>query len=209
MDDYVCLSKITSTGSVSNGISRQGYYNGLHTNGTDLYVEYEDDASTSSYPTRIYEYIFKYPNGDLTQESTLWQDTYYNDDRWNVELYVPQADMFIIKNKERFDSSDPFRTSYYSISNTGTQTSLSTGENIVDFIGTSENYLIIQLKGSSSAWAYLETGNGLGLLNLNTGKLDFIDIYCNSVLPYARFDENTNTFYIGTKDNYEFIYTIV
>ena len=206
-DDYVCLSKITSTGSVSSGISRQGYYNGLYTNGTDLYVEYEDDASTSSYPTRYYEYIFKYPNGDLSNSIELWNDTYYSDDKWDVEMYIPHADKFILENREK--NSDSWNVSYYSVSNSGTRTSLSTGGNIITIIGTSENYMIIQLQGAYDGWAYKETGNGIGLVNLSTGQLDFIDIYCNSVLPYARFDENTNNFYIGTKDNYEFIYTIV
>lgn len=206
-DDYVCLSKITSVGSVSSGISRQGYYNGLYTNGTDLYVEYEDDASTSSYPTRYYEYIFKYPNGDLSNGIEIWNDTYYSDDRWSVEMYIPQADKFILENREKW--SDSWDVSYYSVSNSGTRTGLSTGGNIITIIGTSENYMIIQLQGAYDGWAYKETGNGIGLVNLSTGQLDFIDIYCNSVLSYARFDEDTNNFYIGTKDNYEFIYTIV
>lgn len=206
-DDYVCLSKITSTGSVSSGVSRQGYYNGLYTNGTDLYVEYEDDASTSSYPTRYYEYLFKYTNGDLTQSTTIWEDTYYSDDKWYVEMYIPQADKFILENREVWGSST--EVSYYSVDTNGTKAGLSTGGNIVTIIGSSENYMIIQLQGAYDGWAYKETGNGIGLVNLSTGKLDFIDIYCNSILSYARFDENTNNFYIGTKDNYEFIYTIV
>ena len=206
-DDYVCLSKITNTGSVSSGVSRQGYYNGLYTNGTDLYVEYEDDASTSSYPTRYYEYIFKYPNGDLSNSVQLWNDTYYSDDKWYVEKYVPEADKFILENREQWSSS--WEVTYYSVDNNGTRASLDTGGNIVTFLGTSPNYLITQLQGAYDGWAYKETGNGIGLINLSTGKLDFLDIYCNNVLSYARFDENTNTFYIGTKDNYEFVYTIV
>lgn len=73
-------------------------------------------------------------------------------------------------------------------------------------LDTTENYLVL------SNTIGLDCVNAIMLVSNIDGCIKFTDLYCGiGSLPYIRFDQYENLFYIGsdTNNNYEFIYTII
>lgn len=205
-NNYLCLSKILSSGSVTNGIDWLGWYSTLYTNGTDLYWYRSYDGSTSSgYKEDLY--IIKYTDGNMSSSTTIWEDRMTSDYDYDVDYLGADCDKFLIEERESWSSSTHVSNMF--VDNVGNKVSLSVGGNILSKFYPSKDYLIIVMQGAYDGWAYLQTGVGIGLVDYNTGVLKFTDVYCNSAIPYIRFDETTNMFYFGTNDNYEFVYTIV
>lgn len=69
-----------------------------------------------------------------------------------------------------------------------------------------ENYLVLSNTIDS------DFVNIIMLVSNIDGCIKFTDLYCGiGSLPYVRFDQYKNLFYIGsdTNNNYEFIYTII
>ena len=199
--NYLCLSKVTSSGVVSTGSSFDGYTYDIWSNGTDVYWYASYDRSNSSGYKEDY-YVYKFPNGNISSRQEMWKETVTSGTDVDVEYLGANYDKFLIWYEDE--------GSYWSTLMTNTGTEMSIDRNYIrDYWVGTDKYLVVELYGRPGGYSFIETGVGIALLDTDTAKIEFIDSYCANSLPYVRFDESANMFYFGTDDNYEFIYTIV
>ena len=203
---YLRLSKITREGDIVLGPHKSGDIGSLYTNGFDLYwnYQYQDNDKSSS---QTYKSILKYPQGDLNAETIIWQNYDDSDYDFTIEYLGKEADKFLIQETSKWTGSRIL--TYYFVFNNGNQQTISTFYNSFDILYASKNYIVfIMWPTSINLTSGLLTSLSVGLMDFN-GTIKFIDSYCNYILSSCRFDEDTNTFYFGTGNGYEFIYTII